>query len=46
MVEEYLTKVPPMGKVELEEHLASQRDVPPKVVPSGQAGINCIAELL
>ena len=46
MVEEYLSKVPPVCKVELEEHLASERDVPPKVVPSGQAGIDCIAELL
>jgi len=35
MVEEYLSKVPPVGKVELEEYLASERDVPPKVVPSG-----------
>jgi len=35
MVKEYLSEVPPMGKVELEEHLASERDMPPKVVPSG-----------
>ena len=46
MVEEYLTKVPPMGKVELEEHLASQRDMPPKIVPSSQASVDCVAELL
>jgi len=46
MVEEYLSKVSPVSKVELEEHLASERDVPPKVVPSGQAGIDCITELL
>ena len=35
MVEEYFSKVPPMSEVELEEHLASESDVPPKVVPSG-----------
>ena len=46
MVEEHLSKVPPMSKVELEEHLTSERDVPPKIVPSGQAGIDCITELL
>ena len=46
MVEEYLSKVPPMSKVELEEHLASERDMSPKVVPPGQAGIDCISKLL
>lgn len=46
MVEEHLAEVPPMSEIELEEHLASKRDVPPKIVPSGQAGIYRIAELL
>jgi len=46
MVEEHLAEVPPMGKIELEEHLAPQRDVPPKVVPSGQASVDRIPELL
>ena len=46
MVEEHLTKVPPMGKIELEEHLAPQRNVPPEIVPSGQTSIDRIAELL
>ena len=46
MVEEYLAEVPPMGKIELEEHLASQSNVPPKIVPSGEASVDRIAKLL
>ena len=34
MVEEYFPEVSPMGKVELEEHLASERNVPPEIMPS------------
>lgn len=46
VVEEYLAEVPPMGKIELEEHLAPQRNVPPEIVPPGQTGIDSITELL
>jgi len=46
MVEEYLAEVPPVGKIELEEHFAPQSDVPPKVVPSGQTGVDRVPELL
>ena len=33
VVEEHLAEVPSMGKIELEEHLAPQRNVPPEIVP-------------
>lgn len=46
MVEEYLAKVPSMGKIELEEHFAPQRNVPPEIVPSGQTSVDRITELL
>jgi hypothetical protein len=46
MVEEHLAKVPPMGEIELEEHLAPQRNVPPKIVPSRKTSVDRIAELL
>jgi len=46
VVEEHLTEVPPMGKIELEEHLAPQRNVPPEIVPPGQASVDRITELL
>ena len=46
MVEEHLAEVTSMSKIELEEHLASQRDMPPKIVPSSQASVDCVAELL
>lgn len=46
MVEEYLAEVPPMREIELEEHLAPQRDVPPEIVPSGQASVDRISKLL
>jgi hypothetical protein len=46
VVEEHLAEVSPMGKIELEEHLAPQRNVPPKIVPSGQASVDRITELL
>jgi hypothetical protein len=35
VIKENFAKVPPMGEIELEEHLAPQRDVSPEVVPSG-----------
>jgi hypothetical protein len=46
VVEEHLTEVPPMGKIELEEHLAPQRNVPPEIVPPGQASVDRVTELL
>ena len=46
MIEEHLTEVPPMGKIELEEHLAPQRNVSPKIVPPGQASVDRVTELL
>jgi len=46
MVEEHLTEVPPMCKIELEEYLAPQRNVPPKIVPPGQTSIDRITKLL
>ena len=46
MVEEYLAEVPPMREIELEEHLTPQRDVPPEIVPSGQASVDRISKLL
>lgn len=46
MIKEHLAKVPPVGEIELEEHLASQSNVPPKIVPSGEASVDRIAKLL
>ena len=46
MVEEHLAEVTSMSKIELEEHLAPQRDMPPKIVPSSQASVDCVTEFL
>ena len=46
VVEEHLAEVPPMGKIKLEEHLAPQRNVPPEIMPPGQASVDRITELL
>src|SRR5579872_4022114 len=46
MVEENLAKIPPMGKVVLEEHFTPQCDMPPEVVPPGQPRVDRITELL
>ena len=46
MIKENFTKVPPMGEIKLEEHLAPQSNVPPEVVPSGQTGVDGVTELL
>ena len=46
MIKEHLAEVPSVGKIELEEHLAPQRNMPPKIVPSRQAGVDRVTELL
>jgi hypothetical protein len=46
MIEEHLAEVSPMGKIELEEHLAPQRNVPPKIMPSRQTSVDGITEFL
>ena len=46
MIEKYLAEVSAVGKIELEENLAPQRNVPPKVVPPGQSSIDRISEFL
>ena len=46
MIEKYLAEVSTVGKIELEENLAPQRNMPPKIVPPGQTSIDRISELL
>ena len=46
MIEKYLAEVSPMSEIELEEHLAPQCNMPPKIVPSGKASVDCITEFL
>ena len=46
VIEEHLAEVSPMGKIELEEHLAPKRNVPPKIVPSGEASVDRIGKFL
>lgn len=46
VIEEHLAEVPPVSKIVLEKHLASQCDMPPEVVPSSQASVDRIAKFL
>lgn len=46
MIKENFTEIPPMGEIELEEHLAPQRYVPPEVVPPRQTSVYGVTELL
>ena len=46
VIKENLAEIPPMGEIELEEHLAPQCNVPPEIVPSGQTSVDSVSELL
>lgn len=46
MIEEHLAEVSPVGEIKLEENLAPECDVPPKIMPSGKASVDRISELL
>ena len=46
MIEEYLAEVSSVGKIELEEYLAPQCNVPPKIMPPGKAGVDGVGEFL